>query len=185
VQAILIQVQPSPFTESKDNMATTYEKIQSTTLGTAGTSITFSTIPATYTDLRAVLVVNGYSAGDRPSIRFNGDTSSIYSTTRLYGDGSSATSGRNSGNGDIRPSDSDFLSTSKTFMEVDVFSYAGSTFKTALANVSNDDNGSGKTIRCVGLYRSTSAITSLTLFCLSGNNFAIGTTATLYGILKA
>jgi hypothetical protein len=166
-------------------MATTYEKITTTTLGSATTSITFSSIGSGYTDLRAVLVVNGYSVGDRPSIRFNGDTSSVYSTTRLYGDGSSATSGRNSGNGDIRPSDSDFLSTSKTFLEVDVFSYAGSTFKTALAGISNDDNGSGKVLRCVGLWRNTAAITSLTLFCLSGNNFNAGTTSTLYGILKA
>lgn len=157
--------------------------LATTTLGSAASSITFSSISSAYTDLRVILVVNGYDVGDRPSIRFNGNTSSVYSTARLYGDGSTATSGRNSGNGDIRPSDSDFLSTSKTFMEVDVFSYAGSTYKTALAGISNDDNGSGKTIRCVGLWRNTAAITSLTLFCLSGNNFQAGTTATLYGIL--
>lgn len=164
----------------------TYEPISTTTLTSAATSITFSSIAATYTDLRAVLVVNGYTTGTRPSIRFNGDTSSVYSTTRLSGDGSSATSGRNSGNGDIRPSDSDFLSTSKTFLELDVFSYAGSTFKTALAGISNDDNGSGKVLKCVGLWRNTAAITSLTLFCLNASdNFLTGTTATLYGIKAA
>jgi hypothetical protein len=37
-------------------MATTYEPIATTTLGTAAAFITFSSIPATYTDLR--LVVN-------------------------------------------------------------------------------------------------------------------------------
>jgi len=166
-------------------MPTTYEPIQTYTLGSAANAINFNSIPATFTDLRATLVVNGYDVGDRPSIRFNADSSSIYSTTRLQGNGSAASSGRNSGNGDIRPSDSDFLASSKTFMEVDVFSYAGGTFKTALAGISNDDNGSGKVLRCVGLYRSTTAITSMSLFCLSGNNFLTGTTATLYGIKNA
>jgi hypothetical protein len=38
-------------------MATTYEKIATTTLGTAAATFTFSSIPATYTDLRLVVVM--------------------------------------------------------------------------------------------------------------------------------
>ena len=69
-----------------------------------------------------------------------------------------------------------------TFFTVDVFSYAGSTFKTLLATASEDLNGSGSTSARVALYRSTSAITSFELYTV-GTAFQSGTTATLYGIL--
>jgi len=61
-------------------------------------------------------------------------------------------------------------------------SYAGSTNKTVLSEAANDKNGSGIVNRLVGLWRNTSAITSIT-----GTTFA-GTltgTATLYGIKAA
>jgi hypothetical protein len=48
-----------------------------------------------------------------------------------------------------------------------------------------DKNGSGAVWQIVGLWRSTSAITSINFFSSTGNNFAIGTTATLYGIKNA
>jgi hypothetical protein len=66
----------------------------------------------------------------------------------------------------------------------DIFSYAGSTFKTLLMTTSGDQNGSGWVERIVGLYRSTSAITSISIDA-SASTFAVGSTATLYGILKA
>jgi hypothetical protein len=53
-----------------------------------------------------------------------------------------------------------------------------------LAKTSEDRNGSGDIFTSVSLWRSTSAITSIYLF-LSAYNFAIGTTATLYGIKNA
>ena len=67
---------------------------------------------------------------------------------------------------------------------IDIFSYAGSTFKTALSNQNIDNNSTGWVFRSVGLWRSTSAITSLTI-TNSSNQLAAGTTASLYGILKA
>jgi hypothetical protein len=55
------------------------------------------------------------------------------------------------------------------------------TFKTFLSrtNVASD-----RVEALVGLWRSTSAITSITLYCGS-NSFVTGSTFTLYGILKA
>jgi hypothetical protein len=70
-----------------------------------------------------------------------------------------------------------------SLMEIDLFSYAGSTNKTVLWSWSSDRNGSGFKINATGLYRSTTAISTLYLF--SNTNYAAGTTATLYGILKA
>jgi hypothetical protein len=60
-------------------MATTYEPIATTTLGTAAASITFSSIPATYTDLRLVVMCK-LLAHQLLMFRFNSDTGSNYLT---------------------------------------------------------------------------------------------------------
>ncbi len=76
-------------------MTSTYEKIATTTLGSAALSVTFSSISASYTDL--VLIVDGSTASASGlALQFNGDTGNNYSDTYIYGDGSSAASGRNS-----------------------------------------------------------------------------------------
>jgi hypothetical protein len=69
---------------------------------------------------------------------------------------------------------------------IDLFSYAGSTNKTILTTTSTDKNGSGGVGRIVSLWRSTSAITGITITDGgAGFGWASGTTATLYGILRA
>jgi hypothetical protein len=175
----------SPFTESKDNMATTYEKIATTTLGTTASSITFSTISAAYTDLRLVFVgLEDAAAFDYVNLRFNSDTGSNYSLTYLYGSGSAASSGRFSNAAQLRVAQYGMSTTIPLLVEADIFSYAGSTYKTILSKASEDFNGSGAVSTQVGLWRSTSAITSITILTLA-NNFAANSSATLYGILKA
>jgi hypothetical protein len=47
-------------------MAATYTPIASITLGATATSVTFSSIPSTYTDL--ILVMNGSSTSDRANM---------------------------------------------------------------------------------------------------------------------
>jgi len=166
-------------------MATTYEKIATTTLGTATTTITFSSIPATYTDLRLVLVARAVSTSISVDVRFNSDTGSNYSKTILYGDGSAAQSGRGTSQTAIGTNyGSAFDATNPGLLTMDLFSYAGSTNKTVLFTVDNDLNGSGETQRTVALWRNTSAINTIALIS-SANQFKIGTSATLYGILKA
>jgi hypothetical protein len=163
-------------------MATTYEKIQSTTLGTATATITFSSIPATYTDIRVVLTCTG-SGTIYPNARLNNDASALYSVTSLLGNGSTASSWSGTGNDNLAMTFNGISSTPAMYT-LDIFSYAGSTFKTILGTESADNNGSGDVQRLVNLYRSTTAINRVDLRG-GGNNFAIGTTATLYGILKA
>ena len=169
-------------------MPATYEPIATTTLGSAALTITFSSISSAYTDLRLQIVWTKESTGlNQPiGLQFNSDTGTNYSTTFLYGTGAAAASNRattqarvfNFSNAD------DSSTTVPKLASIDVFSYAGSTNKTALCAVSGDKNGSGAVERQVGLWRSTSAITSITITTPSGN-LAVGTTATLYGILKA
>ncbi len=166
-------------------MATTYEKIATTTLGSASATITFSSIPATYTDLKLVLVSNNSSNNQDGKLTFNNDTATNYSDTHLFGDGSSASSYRETSQAYIALfSIANTGASTFSLCEVDIFSYAGSTFKTTLSATSNDKNGAGVAARTVGLYRSTSAINRLDL-ALTAGNYNTGTTATLYGILKA
>lgn len=164
-------------------MASTYDPIATTTLGSAASSITFSSISSAYTDLRVVMVASITGGSDDLKLQFNSDTGTNYSDTILKGNGTSATS-RSNTSGTFAYLDWDgALSTTWSMYTTDVFSYAGSTYKTILSTSSADKNGSGGLDRIVSLWRSTSAINTIKLF--SGTNFATGTTATLYGILKA
>lgn len=164
-------------------MPATYEKIATTTLGSASATITFSSISSAYTDLVLVFVGSGASGG-RYRLRFNGDTATNYSSTIISGDGTTAGSTRYTSLDGIE-SGYNIGTTNRTFISCDIFSYAGSTNKIALLTYSNDQNGSGQTQRTVGLWRNTAAITSVGLDIIGGINFTTGTTATLYGILKA
>ena len=166
-------------------MPITYEPIATTTLGTAASTITFSSIAATYTDLRIVL--NGRTsttAGTYVSIRFNGDTGSNYSYTKLSGNTITASSTGGSGSTPYI-NEIDSSGVNPYLIEVDIFSYAGSTNKTLLTTAAMDRNGAGSVEKTVILWRNTSAINSVTLRVASGDNFQTNTTATLYGIKNA
>lgn len=167
-------------------MATTYEPIATTTLGSAAATITFSSIPASYTDLRLVFLGKS-TTSSTCYIRFNGDTATNYSFTELEGNGSSAASYRvtSGSNGIGLLYDFAIGSTYPVLCTADIFSYAGSTFKTVLTTGNDDTNGSGGIERSVGLWRSTSAITQIDVRDSLGSTFSAGTTATLYGIKNA
>ncbi len=159
--------------------------IATQTLG-SNAALTFSSIPATYTDLRLVLVGFWTTAG--PSdlmIRFNSDSATNYSQTRLTGNGTAAASARTTSATQIEVIESLPSTTIPGLTTIDLFSYAGSTYKTCLITSSDDRNGSGTVDRQVALWRSTSAITEIKLTVDLTANFTTGTTATLYGIKNA
>ena len=165
-------------------MATTYDAIQTTTLGSAAAFIDFTSIAASWTDLRVVLVAKPTTTGDNALLRFNSDTTSNYSNTNLIGNGSTASSGRSTASGSLLLDYTGLTTANPSLYEIDIFSYAGSTNKTVLVKTSEDKNGSGDTRVAVGLWRNTSAITTIRLY-QGSYTFAIGTTATLYGIKAA
>ena len=164
-------------------MPATYEPIATTTLGSANNSITFSSIPATYTDLRLVVVGTVNTTGVEVRVQLNNDTASNYSNTQLTGNGTSASSNR------YAAAYFQFIgsasSATPNMGTMDLFSYAGSTNKTVLTTWSGDLNGSGTVERTVSLWRSTAAISTIKVYASSTNTLSAGTTATLYGILKA
>jgi hypothetical protein len=163
-------------------MPSTYEPIATTTLGTSSSTINFTSIPATYTDLRLVLVNINSSATDI-LLRVNSDTGSNYSRITIRGDGTSTSTvliANQPGINFPNPTSATLYS----ICDYNFFSYAGSTNKTVLTTASADRNGTGNTVTMVGLWRNTAAITAINLLVTSGS-FSVGTTATLYGIKNA
>jgi hypothetical protein len=156
--------------------------IATTTLGTAASTVEFSSIPTTYTDLRLVLLPLATSGGVIPGIRLNPAVSSTYSGTRLIGDGSTASSTRETGQNYLEIRSEPVNTTTPILIEIDIFSYTASINKTVLIKNSADLNGSGTVTAIVGLIQNTAAI-NVVRFILPGDTFKAGTTATLYGIL--
>jgi hypothetical protein len=160
-------------------MSVTYDSIASTTLATAQTTITFSSISANYTDL--VLVCSGnMAAGSSVDnvMRFNDDTNSNYSRTYLFGDGSSAVSGRNSNQTSLTLPYWNSSAIHNTIIHINNYSNT-TTNKTVLAR----NNMAGESIIAyVLLWRSTTAINKITISRGSTNDFAAGSTFSLYGI---
>ena len=155
-----------------------------------GTSsaISFTNIPQNYQDL--FLVINARSAYSSATAQvytyLNSDGSALYSRSRLYGNGSAATSDRTSNDTAAYIAEIPGASaTSGIFGSgvMHILNYANtSTFKTVLIRSAVDLNGSGFTHLWVNTYRSTNAIRGFDIFNSSASNFTSGTTATLYGI---
>jgi hypothetical protein len=160
----------------------TYEPIATQTLGSTTTTVTFSSIPSTYTELVLVLVGKVTSSGQNLYIRFNNDSNSSYSRTLLFGNGSAAGSNRNTSQTAILDFYVGLNVSGDSMHTINIMNYANTTtFKTMLWR--NGRTGEA-TQAIVGLYRSTSAINRIDLSVL-GLNIAIGSTFTLYGISAA
>jgi hypothetical protein len=167
----------------------TYTPIATTTLGSAAASYTFSSIPSTYTDLvlisslqNTASFVDAYVQVGNGSV----DTGTNYSSTILTGNGTSASSTRQTSatavfmdyNG-APPVGGSFNACVTQFMNYN----NTTTYKTWLHRANNAASGGG-TDAIVGLWRSTSAINTIKIF-ISGSNIATGSTLTLYGIASA
>lgn len=154
----------------------TYFPIATYTAPSTQTSVTFSAIPSTYTDL--VLVIEGAAttAGNF-AFQFNGDTGTNYSDTVVYSDGSSAASNRRS-NQAYGYFGITYASQGATI--ANIMNYANtSTYKTS---ISRSNNASNRLEARVVLWRSTAAINSIKI--LEGS-YASGMIFTLYGITAA
>ena len=155
----------------------TYTKIATTTLGSAQSTVSFTSISGSFTDL--VLIVNGGldSGGAECNLRFNSDTGSNYSYTALEGNGTSASSYR--GSNQTKLWFTSYYNTSRSMSIINIQDYSNSTtYKTALIR---HNNTSVYTAASAGIWRSTSAITAIELYPAS-YNWATGTTFILYGI---
>lgn len=164
-------------------MATnTYVALDKVTVGTAVSTVTFSSINQGYTDL--VVVCNLIASSSTTCsilTTVNGDSGSNYSNTVLTGNGSSASSGRDSS---VAFGNVGYLtSANPTVNIVQYMNYSNATTYKTFLNRSNDI--SFGTRAGVSLWRNTAAITSITFANNGGVNFAAGSTFSLYGIKAA
>jgi len=166
-------------------MPVTYEPIATQTVSSATGTVTFSSVPQTYTDLILVSSRQQASAA-RLFLRFNSDTTTLYSDTWLSGEGANTNSGRDTGQSQISIGGIWNGTTTTTWATnvTHIMNYTNTTtFTSTLTRDSNDKGSTGTVEAMVGLYRSTSAITTVNV--VGGSNFAVGSTFTLYGIKAA
>lgn len=168
-------------------MASTYTPIATTTLGSAQSTVTFSSISGAYTDLR--MVITGVSnSSDNIFYRFNGVTSASYSRTMLSGDGSAASSARASSQNFGRLTSFGWPTSTagEAVTTWDIMNYSnGTTYKTSIARSNRASNGVDA---IVNLFSDAGAITSISIATnqfTGSSNWLSGTTVTLYGIAAA
>jgi hypothetical protein len=156
----------------------TYTPLATVTLGSAASSVTFSSIPATYRDLILVITAQRTGTPLNVAMRFNGDSGSNYSSVYMSGTGSSAATGIVSSTGfqlDLYP-----YPPSSGFNNyiVQMMDYSATDkHKPILVRVNDAGNA---TEASAGRWASTAAVNSL---ALTLSNFNTGSTFNLYGVI--
>lgn len=166
-------------------MPSTYTPISTTLLSTSSASVTFSSIPQTYTDLVLITDCIGDNAS-YPQIRLNSDTGTNYSYTSLRGQSGSVTASRGSNQSWLYITGSGVYSTNSYQLGNIVFfnNYSSTTqYKTALARDNSYQGTPSIDYVCV-TWRNNSAISTINIVPGNGN-FSAGSMFTLYGIKAA
>lgn len=159
-------------------MPGSYESIATVTVGAGGqSSIVFSSIPSTFQHLQIRLFSKNTTDNGTIGMRYNSDSASNYSFHDLYGNGTAP--------GTLTAANQTTLfacltgSTQAAVSVIDILDYADTNkFKTNRSLIGVDYNGSGYLWFSSGNWRSTSAITSITL----NATFSQYTHAALYGV---
>lgn len=167
--------------------------ISSQTLASSAATVTFSSIPATYTDLVLRMSIRSTSTSiiiGGGNVKFNGSSTNIYSVIRLIGDGSVASSTMTSNLASIafNCAGNNAGMTTNTFSSVEIYipSYTASQNKPiGQFNVTENNSataGDSEIDSWAQLYRDTNAISSMVITAPA--TFAIGSSFYLYGISK-
>ena len=165
----------------------TMQLIQHQELGSAQSSIVFSSIPSTFTDLYLTLSLRGSLNNPQIGhlIRLNNDSGANYSSRRLVG--TSVSSASESGSTSIYGGQAPALTqTSNTFGNTSIYipNYAGSTTKSLSFETTRENNGSSIFMSLIaGLWSGTAAINRIDILC-EVDNWVQYSSATLYGITK-
>jgi hypothetical protein len=170
---------------SAGGVPNSYESIATVTVGAGGSStVTFSSIPSTYTHLQIRASYQDTSASGVQSqfLRINGDSATNYDWHYIFGDGASVTANGAASVSSIfagqviTPNNSNFATSI-----IDILDYKDTNkYKVTRGLYGNDQNGSGRILFTSGSWRSTSAITSITF--TTGANYAQYSSFALYGI---
>jgi len=179
------------FASAANVSSTSFESISTVSVGSGGSStITFSSIPGTYTHLqiRAISRKSSAGGGDGIFVRFNSDTGSNYALHQIDGDGSSVSAYGAASQGQMNPFATATSSQSANVFGVqiwDILDYANTNkYKTLRAMNGYDNNGSGKIRYGSGLWMNTNAVTQIDITG-NGDSFSQYTQFALYGIKSA
>ena len=182
-----ISLSPAPVTTGD------YESIATVLVGSGGAStLTFSNIPQTYKHLQIRMInrVVGNSGGNTNSnvlIRFNSDTASNYTRHLLYDQGGIGSAGTANNTSIFASAAPNSTNTSGIFgaAVVDILDYANTNkFKTTRALGGYDNNGvAGNRLNLEsGVWRDTSAITTILIYPDNTETWAQHSHFALYGI---
>jgi len=164
-----------------------YESIATATgTGSSGT-ITFSSIPATYSSLQVRYSLLMGAAGDNVIMRFNSDSGANYTRHILYGTGSAVTASGSTGVTSIGVGSyfNGAATANPNVGIIDIHNYASTTQNKTVRTIAGIDlNGSGDIDLTSGLWINTAAVSTVTLSVV-GNTFSTGSTFSLYGIKGA
>lgn len=168
-------------------------QITKTVLAAPAASFTFASIPSTYQSLFITLDGASSTAAtlDVVYLRFNGDNAGNYNYQQMFATGNAVTASAfsavataNNQCGEVAAASG--VATESTFLTVMVPNYAASTFRKhancTAGNEGADTVGSINTWQTFITWKSTAAITQVTLLLASGANFVTGSTAILYGV---
>lgn len=167
-----------------------FDSIATTTVGAGGTAtITFSSIPSTYTHLQIrAITQTQYASADYAGavIRFNSDSASNYATHRFYGVGTNLGYSTSTINATSIEGPFSLLTPSSSAFSpniIEILDYKDTNkFKTVRSYGGyNNSAGAGVTGLYSGLWRSTSAISTITLTAAI-NTFKQYSSFALYGI---
>jgi hypothetical protein len=169
-------------------MANTYTLIEAKTITSAVGSITFTSIPQTYTDLKMSISARSSLGAitDTLQLRFNSNSSN-YSNKNIEGDGSGVYS-YNWGSAPTYGAIGDGVgdsSTSNTFSNGDLYipNYTSANYKSFSADSVGENNATtARASFSATLWSDTSAITSITVNFKDGGNLMQYSTFYLYGI---
>ena len=162
-----------------------YESIATINGNGSTATITFSSIPSTYSHLQVRVMARVAAGGEDLTLRLNGDTGTNYARHRLTGSGSAAAAGAlTSTTGITTLGSAGMPSTANIYAVtvIDILDYANANkYKTAKMLSGQDSNGSGGVELTSGVWMNTTAVNSLTIRANS-SNFPTAASFALYGI---
>ena len=181
------------FSQGAAGGAAAFESIASATGTGSSATITFNSIPGTYQHLQLrCLMLNQSNNAGAPIIRFNGDTAANYVWHTLAGYNSTVTAAGNTSQTSIYPCIDDnaraaLSTTNPTVAIIDIHDYASTTKNKTVRSFGGMDRNSvtGEIDLNSGLWRSTSAITSITITNNGAFNWSSNATFALYGVKGA
>jgi hypothetical protein len=161
----------------------TYTLIDSVTLGSSASSVTFSSISAAGKgDLVLVVDASVSDSSSYSQLRFNSDSGSNYPVVNMSGNGSAAASSSSASNNNVQLNYEVGLSNSSNFFaKAEILDYSA-TDKHKSVLVRNGQAGTATEARAVR-WANNAAITEINLTLVPGT-YAIGSTFNLYQLVS-